>query len=123
MVKFECDVSAYELEERMTVRREERMRFCLFLLAAGILDAVLTHLGMAFGIVEEANPMMKIVIEKSWSYFYFIKIFLPLILLGIYFLRPIKGRIRILLVSACVLYLSVLVYHLVWMVLYLNISV
>ncbi|WP_191275537.1 DUF5658 family protein [Neobacillus kokaensis] len=96
------------------------MRFCLFLLVAGTLDAILTHVGVALGIVEEANPMMKIVIEKSWSHFYFIKIFLPLLLLGLYFLRPIKGRVRILLVSACALYFSVLLYHLVWMVLYLN---
>ena len=54
------------------------MRLCLFLLFAGLLDAVLTHFGIVSGIVEEGNPMMKLVIEKSWSYFYILKIFLPL---------------------------------------------
>ncbi|MBT2726677.1 DUF5658 family protein [Neobacillus sp. C211] len=96
------------------------MRLCFFLLVAGLLDAVLTHFGIVSGIVEEGNPMMKLVIEKSWSYFYIIKIFLPLLLLGLFYLRPLKGWIRTLLVSTCVLYLSVLVYHMVWIVLYLN---
>jgi len=96
------------------------VRLCLFLLLAGLLDAVLTHLGVASGIVDEGNPMMKLVIEKSWSFFYIIKIFLPLLLLGLFYLHPLKGWIRTLLVSTCVLYLSVLVYHMVWIVLYFN---
>ncbi|MFP5112287.1 DUF5658 family protein [Bacillaceae bacterium C204] len=96
------------------------MRLCVFLLIAGLLDAVLTHFGMASGIVDEGNPMMKLVIEKSWSFFYIIKILLPLLLLGLFYLRPFKGWIRTLLVSTCVLYFSVLVYHMVWMVLYFN---
>ena len=98
------------------------MRFCLFLLFACSLDAVLTHLGIASGIVEEANPIMKTVAENNWLYFYLIKIFLPFILLGLYFLYPLKGRVKILLVSACVLYFFVLMYHSVWIALYLNIS-
>jgi hypothetical protein len=96
------------------------MRLCLFLLIAGILDAVLTHFGIVSGIVEEGNPVMKTVIEKSWSFFYIIKIILPLLLLGLFYLSPLKGWIRTLLVSTCVLYLSVLVYHMVWIVLYYN---
>jgi hypothetical protein len=96
------------------------MRLCLFLLFAGLLDAVLTHFGIASGYVEEGNPMMKLVIEKSWSYFYIIKIFLPLLLLGLFYLRPLKGWIKTLLVSTCVLYLSILVYHMVWIALYFN---
>ncbi|WP_026564467.1 DUF5658 family protein [Bacillus sp. UNC41MFS5] len=94
------------------------MRLCIFLLIAGLLDAVLTHVGIASGIVSEGNPMMKLVIEKSWSYFYIIKIFLPLTLLGLFYLRPLKGWIRTLLVSTCVLYFSVLIYHMVWIALY-----
>lgn len=96
------------------------MRLCLFLLIAGLLDAILTHFGIVSGIVEEGNPIMKTVIEKSWSFFYMIKIFLPLLLLGLFYLRPLKGGIRTLLVSTCVLYFSVLVYHMVWIVLYFN---
>jgi hypothetical protein len=96
------------------------MRLCLFLLIAGLLDAILTHFGIVSGIVEEGNPIMKTVIEKSWSFFYIIKIFLPLLLLGLFYLRPLKGWIRTLLVSTCVLYLSVLVYHMVWIILYFN---
>jgi hypothetical protein len=41
----------------------EIMRLCFFLLVAGLLDAVLTHFGIVSGIVEEGNPMMKLVIE------------------------------------------------------------
>lgn len=98
------------------------MRLCLFLLFAGVLDAILTHFGISSGFVEEGNPMMKLVIEQSWSYFYLIKIILPLALLGLFYLRPFKGWIRTLIVSTCFLYLSVLVYHMVWIVLYINTS-
>ncbi|EKN69996.1 hypothetical protein BABA_07266 [Neobacillus bataviensis LMG 21833] len=98
------------------------MRLCLFLLFAGVLDAILTHFGISSGFVEEGNPMMKLVIDQSWSYFYLIKIILPLVLLGLFYLRPFKGWIRTLIVSTCVLYLSVLVYHMVWIVLYINTS-
>src|SRR3954466_14129599 len=98
----------------------EFMKFCIFLLIAGLLDAVLTHFGIVSGIVEEGNPVMKTVIDKSWSFFYIIKISLPLLLLGLYYLHPLKGWLRTLLVSTCVLYLSVLVYHMVWIALYLN---
>jgi hypothetical protein len=96
------------------------MKFCIFLLIAGLLDAVLTHFGIVSGVVEEGNPVMKTVIDKSWSFFYIIKISLPLLLLGLFYLRPLKGWLRTLLVSTCVLYLSVLVYHMVWIALYLN---
>ncbi|MFJ5716174.1 DUF5658 family protein [Neobacillus sp. NPDC093127] len=98
------------------------MRLCLFLLIAGVVDAVMTHLGIVSGFVEEGNPVMKFFIAKSWSYFYLIKIILPLTLLGLFSLRPFKGWIRTLLISTCVLYFSVLVYHMVWMILYLNTS-
>ncbi|MBL4953662.1 hypothetical protein JK635_15850 [Neobacillus sp. YIM B02564] len=96
------------------------MRFCLFLLFAGTLDAVLTHFGVTLGIVEEANPLMKLVIEKNWSYFYLIKISLPLLLIGLFLFHPVKKKMKLLLVASCFIYFSVLVYHLVWMVLYLN---
>ncbi|ETI70614.1 DUF5658 family protein [Neobacillus vireti] len=96
------------------------MRLCLFLLIAGVVDAVMTHLGIVSGFVEEGNPVMQFFIAKSWSYFYLIKIFLPLALLGLFYLRPLKGWIKKLLISTCVLYFSVLVYHMVWIVLYLN---
>lgn len=98
------------------------MRLCLFLLVAGMLDAVLTHFGITAGFVEEGNPLMKLIIEKSWSYFYLIKIFLPLLLLGLFYLRPFNKKMKTLLLSTCVLYLSALVYHMVWIVLYLNTS-
>ncbi|MFK9095120.1 DUF5658 family protein [Bacillus salipaludis] len=98
------------------------MKLCLFLLFAGALDAVLTHFGIASGFVEEGNPIMKHIIEKSWSYFYMIKIVLPLLLLGLFYIRPLKGWIRTFIVSTCVLYLTVLVYHMVWIILYFNTS-
>ena len=99
------------------------MKPCLFLLIAGLLDTVLTHFGIVFGIVEEGNPLMKLVIENSWSVFYLIKIFLPLALIVFFYIRPFTGWIKTLLISTCVLYFSVLVYHLVWVLLYLNTTI
>lgn len=96
------------------------MKFCFFLLFAGVADAALTQFGINSGIVEEGNPLMRAVIEKSWAHFYLIKIFLPFLLIGLCYLRPLKGRIRTLLVSACVLYVSVLVYHMGWILFYFN---
>ncbi|MGG3564984.1 DUF5658 family protein [Neobacillus rhizosphaerae] len=98
------------------------MRFCIFLLFAGLLDAVLTHFGIVSGFITEGNPVMNVVIGKSWYYFYLIKISLPLLLLGLFYLRPLKGWTKSLLLSTCVLYLSVLVYHAAWMILYINTS-
>jgi Domain of unknown function (DUF5658) len=98
------------------------MRLCLFLLFAGILDAILTHFGILSGIIEEANPLMQAVMDKGWTYFYFIKILLPFMLIGLYFLRPLEGRLRTLLISACVIYFSVLVYHMAWILLYFHTS-
>jgi hypothetical protein len=98
------------------------MRLCLFLLIAGILDAVLTHFGIISGIIEEANPLMRAVMDNSWAYFYFIKILLPFLLIGLYFLRPLKGRLRTLLISACAIYFTVLVYHMAWILLYFRTS-
>lgn len=94
------------------------MRFCIFLLLAGVLDALLTHIGIAGGIIEEGNPMMKFVMEKSWIYFYLIKIFLPMLLMGLYYLRPLTGGIRTLLITASILYFTVLVYHMAWILLF-----
>jgi hypothetical protein len=93
------------------------MRLCFFLLVAGTFDAVLTHFGITSGFVEEGNPIMMRVIEKGWIYFYLIKIFLPSVLIGLFYLQPLKGRVRTLLISTCVLYFSVLIYHLVWILL------
>lgn len=96
------------------------MRLCLFLLFAGGLDAALTQFGIVSGLIEEGNPVMQFFIEKNWSYFYAVKILLPLILIVLYYLRPLTGRGRALLIFACVLYSSVLVLHMAWMLLYLK---
>lgn len=98
------------------------MRLCLFLLIAGIMDAVLTHFGIISGIIEEANPLMRAVMDKSWTYFYLIKILLPFMLIGLYFLRPLEGSLRTLLISASAIYFAVLVYHMAWILLYFRTS-
>lgn len=96
------------------------MRYCLFLLAAGLLDAIMTQVGMEKGAIQEGNPLMGLAIEKSWIFFYLIKIFLPAALTFLYYLKPLKGKIKFMLQTACGLYLSVLVVHIVWIYLYLN---
>lgn len=111
--KFEQNGDCYFLRRRF-------MKLCLFLLMAGLMDAALTHLGISFGLIEEGNPIMRLAIEKSWVIFYIIKICLPLALIGLYWLRPLIGWRRILLVSTCVLYFSVLCYHILWILLYMK---
>ena len=96
------------------------MRFCYFLFISCLLDAVLTHLGIAFGAIEEANPIIMLVIQKSWILFYVIKLLLPLCLIGLQYLQPLKGRMKTLLVSTCVIYSSILLIHLAWIILFLN---
>lgn len=95
------------------------MKLCFFLLIAGMLDALLTQIGIGQGIIQEGNPLIHYLFEKSWLLVYIVKVALPLILLGLLLYRPLKSRIvSILLVVTSVLYLSVLAYHLVWILLY-----
>jgi hypothetical protein len=96
------------------------MQAGIFLLIAGFLDAVLTHLGITFGIIEEGNPTVKFIMEENWLLFYLIKISLPLLLIGIIFVRPLKGWLKALITASCVVYPSVLALHFFWIVFYLN---
>jgi hypothetical protein len=96
------------------------MRASLFLLIAGVVDAVLTKVGVTFGIIEEGNPAVKLVIEKSWYLFYLIKISLPLLLIGIILFRPLKGWVKGLIRASCAVYLSVLAIHFSWIFFYLK---
>jgi hypothetical protein len=96
------------------------MRAGLFLLIAGVLDAVLTQLGVSFGIIEEGNPAVKLVIEKSWLLFYLIKVSLPLLLVGIIFCQPLNSWVKALIRASCAVYLSVLAIHFSWIAFYLT---
>lgn len=99
------------------------MRACFFLLIAGLLDAVLTHMGVAFGLIEEGNPLVKFLMEKSWTLFYLIKVSLPIVLIGIMFFRPLQGWIKKLLTASCVVYFSILMIHCSWIAIYLHSSI
>ncbi|WP_251554211.1 DUF5658 family protein [Neobacillus muris] len=94
------------------------MKLGLFLLFSGMVDAALTHYGIISGVIEEGNPIMKLVIEKDWSYFYVIKVLLPIVLIVLITIHPITALIKRLMVSASILYFSVLFYHLTWILLY-----
>lgn len=96
------------------------MKAGFFLLIAGLLDALFTQLGIRFGIIEEGNPAVKLVMDKSWLLFYLIKGTLPLILLGIVLFRPLKGWVKGLMKVSCAVYLSVLAIHFTWIVYYLK---
>lgn len=97
------------------------MRHCLFLLAAGFADAALTQLGIVSGFVDEGNPLMRLAIEKSWTFFYVIKIILPLILITISCIQPLTGMLRRLMISASFLYGTVLCLHLSWLISFLKV--
>jgi len=96
------------------------VRTCYFLLAAGLLDGLLTHFGVANGLIEEANPLARFMIEKSWILFYIVKISLPLLLMRIMLIRPLTGWIRKCMKAGSLLYLSVLIYHGYWIALFVS---
>lgn len=100
------------------------MKLCLFLLVAGVVDALLTQFGIVNGMIQEGNPLIQYLLTKSWFLVYAVKLVLPLALLWLWVYRPFQSRIvHILLYSTSVLYLFVLFYHLLWILLFVKTSV
>jgi hypothetical protein len=92
-----------------------RLRLVLFIASASAIDALLTHIGIKLGIIQEANPLMDWLYERSETFFFLLKVSFPIMLLLILPQR-ISKPIRGLLLAACGVYLFVLSLHGVWLI-------
>jgi hypothetical protein len=92
-----------------------RLRLVLFIATASAIDALLTHIGIKHGIIQEANPLMDWLYERSETLFFLLKVTLPIMLL-LLLPQRISKLIRGLLLTACGVYLFVLTLHGVWLV-------
>ncbi|PLS17137.1 hypothetical protein CVD28_13875 [Bacillus sp. M6-12] len=92
-----------------------KKEYSLFLLC--IADTAFTGFGEELYIIEEANPLMLFLQERSWMLFYLIKIVLPAALLIL--TRDVQSKlVNVLLKLALILYGAVTLYHVGWITLY-----
>jgi hypothetical protein len=90
----------------------------LFLLAAGLTDAILTDLGLKAGLIEEANPLMNALYKHSVVGFYALKIILPLLLVILLFKRLPSRKVAGMVSVAAFIYTGILVLHASWAIIY-----
>lgn len=96
-----------------TQNRLTKMGIILLILAT--LDAFFTDMGIQNQLITEANPLMRIIYEVNLLGFYFIKIALPVLLIGIVSRLESRPFIVILLHIAISLYVCVLLLHFSWL--------
>jgi hypothetical protein len=87
----------------------------ILLLFLTLFNAIFTDLGIRSHYIQEANPLMRFLYEKSIPSFYVTKLILPILLLFILLRMDPKPVIHVFLVVSLVLYLIVLIQHLSWM--------
>ncbi|ARD48300.1 DUF5658 family protein [Sporosarcina sp. P33] len=98
--------------------QQNRLLNAGFLLAClCLLDALFTDYGLRLGHIEEANPLVSYIYEKSIPLFYAVKLGLPLLLLYIVVTARFSGNIvRISLTTALFLYIAVMFFHIFWLI-------
>ncbi len=74
-----------------------------------------TDLGIRYHYIQEANPIMRSLYEKSILSFYVTKLILPILLFFILLRVEPKPIIHVVLVISLVLYFIVLIQHFLWM--------
>ncbi|WP_425452763.1 DUF5658 family protein [Ammoniphilus oxalaticus] len=79
-----------------------------------ISDAVCTDLGIRFNLIDEANPLVKLMYETSIWLFYGCKIFFPLLLLIYYPTFNPTRRVKAVIATVTLVYILVNLYHLLW---------
>ena len=92
-----------------------KMGIILVILATS--DAIFTDFGIQNFHITEANPIMRSIYEVNVTAFYFIKIALPILLIGILAKLESKQFILVLLNVAIFLYVLVLILHFFWLTL------
>ena len=87
----------------------------IILLILATFDAFFTDFGIQNHLITEANPIMSIIYEVNLLGFYFIKIALPVLLIGILSRLESKPFIVIFLHIAISIYVCVLLLHFSWL--------
>jgi hypothetical protein len=91
----------------------------IYLAVLNILDGIVTFMGLTFGKIEEANPIMNLLFETSPGLFLGIKIGLSLLLILIYINLKILNAsiVKSLLLISSILYSVVCFQHYYWLTL------
>ena len=87
----------------------------ILLLFLALFDATFTDFGIRYHYIQEANPLMRSLYEKSILSFYVTKLILPILLFFILLRVEPKPIIHVVLVISLVLYFIVLIQHFLWM--------
>lgn len=87
------------------------IRLLLFL---SVSDAVCTDLGIRFNLIDEANPLVKLMYETNIWFYYGSKIILPSLLLIYYPKFKSQTRVKTIIAIVTITYILVNAYHLVW---------
>ncbi|HEY0828270.1 MAG TPA: DUF5658 family protein [Bacilli bacterium] len=94
-----------------------------FVLFASVIDSLLTDFGLRLGAIAETNPLMKMVYDHSPANFYFWKITITVLafifLYVLYRKHNITPVIYFAIYGCCLIYAAILVFHGVWLILYL----
>ncbi|MER2261185.1 MAG: DUF5658 family protein [Psychrobacillus sp.] len=86
----------------------------ILLLLLAISDSLITHFGLSNGYIEEANPIMRFVYDKSIFGFFSIKIFLPILFIWIMTKLKPNALLQLLIAGALFLYAFILFKHIYW---------
>ncbi|RAV03506.1 DUF5658 family protein [Paenibacillus sp. YN15] len=87
----------------------------IFLVLAGLADAMLTDIGLRLQVITEANPFMRILYEQAYPLFYGVKLALPLLLLLISEKTAPQNYHKALIGVAFIVYTGVMLLHSFWM--------
>lgn len=95
--------------------RNRLINLGILLLILATFDALFTDIGIQNHHITEANPMMHSIYEANIAGFYFIKIALPLLLIGIVAKLESNPLILVLLYIAIFFYVNVMMLHFFWL--------
>lgn len=105
------------MDTKMNSKAIEQNRWhytALLLLLLAICDSFMTHFGLSNGYIEEANPLMHYVYERSILGFFAIKIMLPILFIFIITKLKPNAFLQLLIAGALFLYTFVLFKHIYW---------
>lgn len=105
--------------ELKSVKKRESILLITFLILANVLDSICTDIGIKIGYIEEGNPFMDFIYNKSVICFYGIKVVvIPVCLLVMYYFfiqqKLNMKRFNVYLLITSVVYEYVLFLHLFW---------
>lgn len=109
------NIKTFERQEFPIKTKRNLLIAAILLFILSILDSIITDYGIKNMLIEEANPIMKLIHEKSVLSFYFVKIILPSLLIFILLkLKPTK-TLKIFMGIALIIYVIVFLIHILWL--------